>query len=110
MPDLPSGKAMLERVGSNVNRRDSQIGRNMIHPQGREVAGGGVLSSEMILTTEFRASGEAHTDSSSPQPFSNSKTVNNHEAGGRFLLLSFIVMLMTPDLPRTEFSGYLLPE
>jgi hypothetical protein len=59
----------------------------------------------MTLTTEFRASGEAHTDSSSPQPFNNSKAVNNHKAGGRFLLLSFIGMLMTPDLPHIKFSG-----
>src|ERR1700751_4758706 len=40
----------------------------------------------MILTTESFASGEAHADSSSPHPFNNSKTVNNHKAGGRFLL------------------------
>jgi len=69
-----------------------------------------LLSLEMILTTEIFASGEAHSDSSSPQPFNNSKTVNNHKADGRFLLRSFIVMPMTRDLPCAKFNGHLFPE
>lgn len=47
-------------------------------------------SSEMILTTEVRASKKSHSVSTPPQPFSKSRTTNHHEAKGRLLLISFI--------------------
>jgi hypothetical protein len=60
-----------------------------------------LLSSEKTLITELRVSNEVHSDSSSPQPFNNSRTANNHKADRCFLLLGFVGMLMTSYLART---------
>jgi hypothetical protein len=59
-----------------------------------------LLSSEKTLITELRVSSEVHSDSSSPQPFNNSRTPNNHKTDRCFLLLSFVGMLTTSYLAR----------